>query len=153
MSEIFKKWLLYIKNIEKNIEKEYWKYQTRKHLVEPLILSKINCCNVLFKGLPKSQMQRINKLLRACAGFVKYKYGELKDIAGLKIYRWNCQKKKDRLRKNSVMLVHQNQNIKPAYLEEANKVFTACGRYFVTNCYSSANDNPSKTMIDVFYFI
>ena len=26
------------------------------------------------------------------------------------------------LRKNSVMLVHQNENIKPAYLEEANKV-------------------------------
>ena len=26
------------------------------------------------------------------------------------------------LRKNSVMLVHQNEDIKPAYLEEANKV-------------------------------
>ena len=28
------------------------------------------------------------------------------------------------IRKNSVMLVHQNENIKPAYLEEANKVFS-----------------------------
>ena len=26
-------------------------------------------------------------------------------------------------RKNSVLLVHQNENIKPAYLEEVNKVF------------------------------
>ena len=32
-------------------------------------------------------------------------------------------KEKRLLRKNSVMLVHQNENIKPAYLEEANKVF------------------------------
>ena len=28
------------------------------------------------------------------------------------------------LRKNSVMLEHQNENIKPAYLQEANKVFS-----------------------------
>ena len=32
-------------------------------------------------------------------------------------------KEKQSLRKNSVMLVHQNKNIKPAYLEETNKVF------------------------------
>ena len=32
-------------------------------------------------------------------------------------------KEKQSLQKNSVMLVHQNENIKPAYLEEANKVF------------------------------
>ena len=32
-------------------------------------------------------------------------------------------KGKRSLQKNSVMLVHQNENIKPAYLEEANKVF------------------------------
>ena len=32
-------------------------------------------------------------------------------------------KEKQSLQKNSVMLVHQNKNIKPAYLEEANKVF------------------------------
>ena len=31
-------------------------------------------------------------------------------------------KEKRSLRKNSVMLVHQNENIKPAYLEKANKV-------------------------------
>ena len=33
-------------------------------------------------------------------------------------------KEKLSLRKNSVMLEHQNENIKPAYLEEANKVFS-----------------------------
>ena len=32
-------------------------------------------------------------------------------------------KEKRSLRKNSAMLVHQNENIKPAYLEEANKIF------------------------------
>ena len=32
-------------------------------------------------------------------------------------------KEKRSLQKNSVILVHQNENIKPAYLEETNKVF------------------------------
>ena len=32
-------------------------------------------------------------------------------------------KEKRSLRKKSVMLLHRNDNIKPAYLEEANKVF------------------------------
>ena len=63
--------------------KRYTSYQTRKHLVESLILTKIDYFNVLFKGLPKYQIQRVNKLIQACAGFVKYKYGELKDIADL----------------------------------------------------------------------
>ena len=82
---------------------------------------------------------------------MKYKYGELKDIADLnwllieeridfvlmkfvfnglnnKNMPENLQlklsKEKRSLQKNSVMLVHQNENIKPAYLEKANKVFT-----------------------------
>ena len=81
---------------------------------------------------------------------MKYKYGELKDIADLnwllieeridfelmklvfnglnkKNLPENLQlklsKEKRSLRKKSVMLLHQNENIKPAYLEEANKVF------------------------------
>ena len=125
-------------------------YQTQKHLVESLIFSKIDYCNVLHKGLPKYQIQRVNKLIQACAGFVKYKYWELKDTADLnwllieeridfalkklvfnglnnKNIPENLQLKlsteKWSIRKNSVMLVHQNENIKPAYLEEANKVF------------------------------
>ena len=53
--------------------KRYTSYKTRKHLVESLMLSKIDYCNVLFKGLPKDQIQRV-KLIQACAGFVKYKY-------------------------------------------------------------------------------
>ena len=63
--------------------KQYTSYQTRKHLVESLILSRIDYCNVLFIGLPKFQIQRINNLVQACNGFMKYKYRELKDIAGL----------------------------------------------------------------------
>ena len=61
--------------------KRYTSYQTQNHLVESLILSKIDYCNVLFKGMPKYQIQRINKLIQPCAGFVKHNYGELKDIA------------------------------------------------------------------------
>ena len=37
--------------------------------------------------------------------------------------RLKLSKEKRSLRKNSVMSVHHNENIKPAYLEEANKVF------------------------------
>ena len=48
--------------------KRYTSYQTRKHLVKSLILSKIDYCNVLFKGLPKYQMQRVNKLIQTCSG-------------------------------------------------------------------------------------
>ena len=130
--------------------KQYSSYHTWKHLVKSLILSKIDYCNVLFKGLPKILIQRIHRLVQACAGFVKYKSWELKDIANLswllideridfalmklafnelnnKNMSENLQLKlsKDKwwLLKNSVILVHQNENIKPAYLEGANKVF------------------------------
>ena len=81
---------------------------------------------------------------------MKYKYGELKDIADLncllieeridfalrklvfnglnnknmpEYLQLKLSKEKLSLQKNSVMLVHQNGNIKPAYLEGANKVF------------------------------
>ena len=100
--------------------------------------------------MPKYQIQRVNKFIQACAGFVKYKYEELKYIADLnwslieetidfplmklvfneldnKNMPENLQlklsKEKRLLRKNSVMLAHQNENIKPAYLEEDKKVF------------------------------
>ena len=125
-------------------------YQRQKNLVKSLILSKIDYCNVLFKGLPKYQIQRVNKLIQACAGFVKYKYGELKDIADLnwllieeridfalmrlvfnglnnknmpEHLQLKLSKEKRSLRKNSFMLVHEIENINHAYLEEANKVF------------------------------
>ena len=64
--------------------KRYASYQTQKHLVESLILSKVDCCNVIFKGLPRYQKQRVNNLIQACAGFVKCKYEELSDIASHK---------------------------------------------------------------------
>ena len=43
-------------------------------------------------------------------------------------------KEKRSLRKNSAMLVDQNENIKPAYLEEANKIF---------------NDHPNEIREDI----
>ena len=48
--------------------------------------------------------------------------------------RLKLSKEKRSLRKNSVMLVHQNEIIKSAYLEEANKVF---------------NDVPNKIREDI----
>ena len=92
---------------------------------------------------------------------MKYKYGELKDIADLnwllieeridfalmklvfnalnnKNMPENLQlelsKEKRLLWKNSVILLHQNENIPPAYLEEVNKVF---------------NDLPNKIQEDI----
>ena len=43
--------------ILKKLER-YTSYQTRKHLGQSFILSKIDYCKVLFKGLPKYQIQR-----------------------------------------------------------------------------------------------
>ena len=51
-------------------------YQTRKQLIESLILSKS-------KLLQHNLNQRINKLVQACLGFVKCKYGEVSVIADL----------------------------------------------------------------------
>ena len=126
-------------------------------------MSKIDYCNNLFKGLPKYEIQRVNKLIQACAGFAKYKYGELKVIADLnwlliekridfalmklvfnglndKDMPKNLQPKlsteKRSLRKNSVMLVHQNENITPVYLDEANKVFNDLPNEIRENIYA-----------------
>ena len=89
----------------------------------------------MFNRLAIYQIQRLNKLIQACPGFVKHKYGELNDIADLnwlvteerigfalmklvfnglnnksmpEILRLKLSKEKRSLRKNSVMLVHQN---------------------------------------------
>ena len=40
------------------------------------------------------------------------------------------------LRKNSVMLVHQNENITPVYLDEANKVFNDLPNEIRENIYA-----------------
>ena len=53
--------------------KRYTSYQTPKHLVESLTLSENDYCNVIFIRLSKYQIQRVNKLIQACAGFVKYR--------------------------------------------------------------------------------
>ena len=45
-------------------------------------------------------------------------------------------KEKPSLRKNSVIKVHQNENIKPAYLEEANKVFNDLPNEIVEDAYA-----------------
>ena len=105
-------------------------------------MSKIDYFNILLKKLPKYQIQ-------AYAGFVKYKYGEPKGIADMswllieeridfalmksvfnglnnKNMHENLQQKfskeKRSLRENSIMLVHQNENIKLVYLEKAYKL-------------------------------
>ena len=43
--------------------KHYAPYYIRKQRCESLILSKLGCCNILFKTLPQYQKNRLQKLL------------------------------------------------------------------------------------------
>ena len=45
----------------------------RKQLSEPLILSKLDYCNIICKDLLRYKKIRMEKLLQACAEFVKHK--------------------------------------------------------------------------------
>ena len=56
-------------------------------------------------------------------------------------YRRDCRKQYtvNYLQKTSICMIYY--------------IFSACVRYFLSNFYFSPNDNPSKTMKNVFYFI
>ena len=64
--------------------KRYAPYYLWKHLCEPLILSKLDYCNILFKNITTISKNRMKKLLQSCAGFVKCKYRCKNDILDLK---------------------------------------------------------------------
>jgi len=64
--------------------KRYTSFKSRKMLVESLILSKIDYCNIIFIDLPKYQLNRLQKLQNISAGFVLQKYATQEDVVSLK---------------------------------------------------------------------
>ena len=72
-----------LKLLKKNL-KGHASYQTRRHLVDSVILFTVEYCNVILEELSKYQKQRINKPMQVCAGLVKCKYGQLSNVVDLK---------------------------------------------------------------------
>ena len=60
-------------------------WNLRKILVEALVLSKINYCNLLLSDAPKYQLKRLQKIQNAAAGFVYKRHANIQDVLNL---RW-----------------------------------------------------------------
>ena len=58
-------------------------YYQRKTLAEALILSKINYGNILLSDAPKYQLNRLQKVQNAAAGFVLKRHAAIKDVIKL----------------------------------------------------------------------
>ncbi len=58
-------------------------YFVRKQLVETLIISKLDYCNIVYYPIPMYQLKRLQRLQNACAGFVLKKYASTGDIRSL----------------------------------------------------------------------
>ena len=58
-------------------------FHVRKHLVESLVLSKVNYACTVYYPLPAYQMKRIQRLQNACAGFVVRRFAGVEDVAKL----------------------------------------------------------------------
>ena len=59
-------------------------WRLRKTLVESLVLSKINYCNLLLSDAPKYELVRLQKVQNAAAGFVLKRHASLHDVLELK---------------------------------------------------------------------
>lgn len=55
----------------------------RKHLAENLVLSKVNFAAFVFQPLPAFQMERLQRVENACAGFVIRKFAGVEGVAKL----------------------------------------------------------------------
>ena len=58
-------------------------FQVRKHLVESLVLSKLNYACTVFHPLPVYQEKCLQRLQNVCAGFVTKKFAGPQDIIKL----------------------------------------------------------------------
>jgi len=75
----------------------------RKHLVESLVLSKLNYACTVFHPLPAYQEKRLQRLQNACAGFVTRKFAGLEDIIKL-----NWLSVKENVEFNILKLAHKS---------------------------------------------
>ena len=55
-------------------------FHVRKHLAESLVLSKVNYACSVFHPLPAFQMNRLQRLQNACAGFVTRKFAAVENV-------------------------------------------------------------------------
>lgn len=83
--------------------KNFSPYHIRKLLVESLILSKLNYCNVVFSPLPEYQTKHLQRVQNTCAGFVLTKFAGLQDVRKL---GWLTIK--ERLEFNIAKLAHKS---------------------------------------------
>ncbi len=58
-------------------------FHVRKRLVESLVLSKLDYCNVMFSSLPDYQLKRLQRVQNTCAGYVLTKFAGIEDLQGL----------------------------------------------------------------------
>ena len=90
-------------------------FSVRKHLVESLVLSKLNYACTVFHPLPAYQEKRLQRLQNACAGFVTRKFAGLEDIIKL-----NWLPVKENVEFNILKLAHKSlygNNSFPEYLK------------------------------------
>ncbi len=59
-------------------------FHIRKRLVESLVLSKLNYCNVIFSSLPDFQLKRLQRVQNTCAGYVHTKFAGIEGLQGLR---------------------------------------------------------------------
>ena len=62
----------------------YTSQSVRKELLELLIFSRLDYCNILCINLPQYQLRRMIKLQKSCASFIKGKYCSTEDVVSLK---------------------------------------------------------------------
>ncbi len=65
--------------------KKFAPFHIRKRLVESLVLSKLDYCNVVFSDMPDYQLKRLQRVQTMCAGYVLSRYAT---VADLKELRW-----------------------------------------------------------------
>ena len=83
--------------------KNFAPFHIRKRLVETLVLSKLDYCNVVFSAMPDYQLKRLQRVQNMCAGYVLSRYAT---VADLKELRWLPIK--ERLEYSIAKLAHKS---------------------------------------------